>query len=292
MRAVFALVVACLCVVLVYQNAQIRQLKFEIGTQAARSESAHRQLLTLKCPTCECSKWATNEQLITSRKEYAGVAVTTFLGAPKWFQNRYSLMVNQVLAMVEDDWVVQIVYDPAVKMALEGIAYPGIKRQIKRGRVILTPIPKAMKKIKKNKLLLSPWFWKSLLAENVLLFGGTAAVCANTEFEVSNFTHFDYIGAPWNPFQGMGGEGGITMRKRSLMEKLAIEYAETHTELGKSIGTTREDSIVVKALVERKAGHLASREVSWLLHFCDNIFVLRGGAATSFAPCTSSLVRR
>lgn len=55
-----------------------------------------------------------------------GVAVTTFLGSPKWYQNRYSMMVNQMLATLPEDWAVQIFYQPATKMAVEGINYPGL----------------------------------------------------------------------------------------------------------------------------------------------------------------------
>ena len=152
--------IAILLVVLFRQHAEIRELQSQVQTQVHQ----HRELSAEKCPACEqCSKTKLGTNGVVVAKNYAGVAVTTFLGAPKWFQNRYSMMVNQVLALVEGDWIVQIVYDPAVKMALEGIAYAGIRRQIARGRVILTPIPPSMKKIKKNKLLLSSWFWKSLV---------------------------------------------------------------------------------------------------------------------------------
>lgn len=58
-----------------------------------------------------------------------GVAVTTFLGSPKWYQNRYSMMVNQMLAVLPEDWAVQIFYQPANKMALEGVNYPGLRIQ-------------------------------------------------------------------------------------------------------------------------------------------------------------------
>ena len=94
----------------------------------------------------DISKGTDNLLQVSKHKHYNGVAVTTFLGAPKWFQNRYSLMIGQVLAMLEDDWVIQIVYDPSQKMAIEGISYPGIQRQIRKGRVILTPLPINMKK--------------------------------------------------------------------------------------------------------------------------------------------------
>ena len=36
-------------------------------------------------------------------------------------------------------------------------------------------------------------------------------------YKLIDFAHFDYIGGPWNQFNGMGGDGGISMRSRPLM---------------------------------------------------------------------------
>ena len=70
------------------------------------------------------------------------------------------MMVNQILAVIDDrnlsnvarggrggGWIVQIFYHPDNKMSVEGTMYPGIQRLIKRGRVVLTPIPLEFKKI-------------------------------------------------------------------------------------------------------------------------------------------------
>ena len=116
-------------------------------------------------------------------------------------------------------------------------------------------------------------------ADNVLLFGGTAALCANTQYEVSNFTSFDYIGAPWNSYQGRGGEGGITIRKRSVMEALTLQF-EKDTLSGKSTGTAREDTVIVRSLVDRKA-QLASKEV------CVDVYSVSVAAYYSLSPSCS-----
>jgi hypothetical protein len=222
----------------------------EMERQRLVTVMKHRQLLT---PSVESP---------THNKVYGGVAVTTFLGAPKWFQNRYSLMINQVLTMLDDDWLVQVVYDPSQKMAVEGINYPGVQRQIRRGRVVLTPVPASMKKIKKNALLLSTWFWESLLAEKVLLFGGTAALCANTPYDVANYTQFDYIGAPWGAFQGRGGEGGVSLRSRSAILAAVRDYSEHAQHAGPSSNVAKEDAVLVRALLEQgRLLRVASQQV-------------------------------
>ena len=38
-----------------------------------------------------------------------------------------------------------------------------------------------------------------------------------------DFYKFDYIGGPWNAYQGMGGDGGLSIRSRKLMLAV-IEY--------------------------------------------------------------------
>ncbi len=80
-----------------------------------------------------------------NHKPFAGVAVTTFLGSPKWYQNRYTMMVrravscqyisiyfhyfvfqiNQMLTALPEDWAVQVFYNPMNKMASEGVSYLG-----------------------------------------------------------------------------------------------------------------------------------------------------------------------
>jgi hypothetical protein len=209
--------------------------------------------------------------------KYKGVAVTTFLGAPKWFQNRYSLMINQIYAMLDDDWTIQIFYDPGVKMAREGIAYPGIRRQVARGRVLLTPLPPSMKKIKKHALMLTTWFWESMVADSVLLFGGTSALCANSAHNISDFAGmYDYIGSPWNSNKGLGGEGGISFRNRSLVLSVLQEYLKSdaagysmqgqnnknNKKPGKGQVQVKEDVLLVGLLAKHHGARIATKEVT------------------------------
>lgn len=183
-------------------------------------------------------------------RKYEGVAVTLFLGSPKWFQNRYSMMIGQVLSVIPQNWTVQIFYDPSIKMAVDGISYAGIKRFIQSGHVNLTPLPSEMAKMKKNNLLLSPWLWKNMLAENVLLFGGTSVLCANSPLKLNDFVgKFDYIGAPWNQFNGIGGSGGLSLRNRTAMEEIVIRWVRDR----KSLKGQREDTLFVRSLIEKKS---------------------------------------
>ena len=50
---------------------------------------------------------------------YEGVAVSTFLGSPKWFQNRYSMMISNIDHVIPMNWAIQIFYKTN-KMGVEG----------------------------------------------------------------------------------------------------------------------------------------------------------------------------
>lgn len=64
------------------------------------------------------------------------------------------------------------------------------------GKVVLTTIPPEVLSIKKKRyeLMLEPWIWEHMLAENILIFGGNSVICSNSPFSVTDFLGFDYIG--------------------------------------------------------------------------------------------------
>lgn len=202
---------------------------------------------------------SSNSRALDGRHDYDGVAVTLFLGSPKWFQDRYSMMVNQVIASIPSDWIVQIFFDPSTAMAVKGTQYAGIQKQVSSGRVVLTELPANMTGIKKRDLLKSTWLWENMLAETVLLFGGNGALCANSPFQVKDFSRFDYIGAPWKSVKGNGGSGDISMRKRSVVLQALRDIVRTGR------GTdVKEDSTLVKFLSKQKGSVLANQTVTIL----------------------------
>jgi hypothetical protein len=187
-----------------------------------------------------------------------GVAITLMLHTPAWFQRRYTMMVQNAHENIPDDWVIQIFYT-GEGQSLKGLQMNrGIQKLIDIGRVRLTVIPHELFQAKKRKieLITDLWLWQNVLAEKVLVFGGTAVICSNSPQKIENFQDFDFIGAPWNAFKGIGGDGGISIRSRSWMIK-AIEY-----ELGKHTDPQtretaykkwgQEDHFFVSRLLEMK----------------------------------------
>lgn len=150
----------------------------------------------------------------------SGVAVTLFLGSPRWFQNRFSIMIGLMNSVLPDSWNIQVIYKKN-RMGREAITYSGVQRLVKRGKVILTAIPEAEGKLKRRDLFLSLWFWENIIADRVLIFGGNSIVCLNSQYNVDDFAHFEYIGSPWTELKGKGGDGGFSLRTRSRMIQIA-----------------------------------------------------------------------
>ena len=152
-----------------------------------------------------------------------GVAVTLWLGSPKWFQNRFTMMLALVHAYLPPGWKIQIFHHPNKEMVRQALAYPGVQRLVVAGHVILTPLPPnlATAGVKRKDILLSPWLWDAVLAERVVTFGGTSVMCGNSPQSLADFAGFDYIGGPSLAYKGLGGDAGFTYRSKRFMQATA-----------------------------------------------------------------------
>eukprot|EP00934_Nitzschia_sp_Nitz4_P008158 Nitzschia sp. Nitz4//scaffold45_size130396//21794//22756//NITZ4_003433-RA/size130396-processed-gene-0.68-mRNA-1//1//CDS//3329552350//8148//frame0 len=156
----------------------------------------------------------TTPSLITS--PLPGVAATLMLKAPKWFHRRYTVMLHNALANIPPDWKVQVIVNEAWFRKDVLPFHPALNSTY--GRIIWSPIPPSMTKLKPKQIYKSTWFWETVAAENVLLFGGNGAMCANTHFRFQDWLHYDYIGTPWKHDYGRGGDGSThSFRHRSAM---------------------------------------------------------------------------
>ncbi len=177
-----------------------------------------------------------------------GVAFTIFLGSPKWFQNRYSMMINLVHGALPKDWIIQIFYLPKNKMSAEAVSHPGIQKQIKKGNVILVPIPDGYAKLRKRELMLLPWLWKQLRAEQVLTFGGTNVLCSNSPLQLDlDFGKFDYVGSPSPDFNGIGGDGGLSFRNRTAILNVLRTIESSGNE---------ESTVVLKSMLKNPSPYV------------------------------------
>ena len=108
-----------------------------------------------------CISEPVSKKVVMENKNiYPGAAVFLNLHQPRWFQRRYSMMVQNVINNIPDDWVVQIFWT-AEGQSKNGIDINrgGLQRFIDAGKVILTTIPKEIIAVKKKKyeLMIEPW---------------------------------------------------------------------------------------------------------------------------------------
>jgi hypothetical protein len=212
------------------------------------------QSIILDCATHEIEPFIEKSiSIIHNNNKLKGVAVSLLLHQPTWFQLRYTMMIQNINANIPDDWKIQLFYVNQ-GTSKSGISINlGLKRFLKSGKLILTEIPEAMFKRKKRRIefMLEPWIWQNMLADKVLIFGGTSVICSNSPLSLSNFTKFDYIGAPWDHFKGLGGDGQISFRNRNLMLKIIENELSYHeNENGKK---NRDEAY--KSLVFRITHH-------------------------------------
>eukprot|EP00957_Ditylum_brightwellii_P067664 5135917-Ditylum_brightwellii.AAC.1 len=164
--------------------------------------------------------------------KFDGVAATLILKSPKWFQRRLTVMVQNVLNSIPPTWAVQIfLADHAQAKDGINVVNRGLQRLINSNpRVILTNIPTELwsKKQRPKLLLTDSWIWEHMIADNVFLFSGNGAVCANSHSVMEDFTSLDYVGIPWWRYDRVGGDGST----HSFRNRLAILDALRYTTEG------------------------------------------------------------
>jgi hypothetical protein len=165
-------------------------------------------------------------------KLYDGVAVSLFLHTPTWFQRRYTVMVRNIRANLPSNWAIQIFYT-GKGQSLNGINInKGLQRMIENKEIIVTFLPENIGKLKRKQyeVWTERWIWENMVADHVLTFGGNAVLCGNSPRVITDFIHFDYIGAPWNFKKGVGGDGGISLRNRKTIVSV-IDYELSKTDI-------------------------------------------------------------
>jgi hypothetical protein len=122
--------------------------------------------------------------------------------------------VLNVLQHIPTDWKVQIFthneHWPFYKQS-------ALAPFINTNRVFMTPIDFVRNNRSGddfiNLFLTSPSFWRRVQGEKVLYFQIDSAICSNSSYKLTDFLHYDYIGAPWKA----GGccNGGFSIRSRT-----------------------------------------------------------------------------
>ena len=203
-----------------------------------------------------------------SNKRYDGVAATVILHSPTWFQRRYTMMVQNIVNNMPPNWAVQVFYTGEGQSMKGLVINRGLQRLIDKGAVHLTTIPEdiAKKKRKPKEIMTDLWLWENMLADKVLVFGGNQVICSNSPYNISYFDKWDYIGAPWDAFKRIGGDGGISLRNRNIMVKvIEFELAKIKDDKEKGLaykGWGQDDSFFVSRMLEMKSKGLIDPKIA------------------------------
>jgi len=162
---------------------------------------------------------------------YEGVAAAIFFSAPTWFHRRYPVLIQNALVNTPRTWAIQLFVNPIFWKERVLPYHPGLGRLLEQNsdRIVITELPKELQKLKKpnQNIPLQAWFWKSLLADRVLMWSANGIFCThgNTEDHWQSMLEMDYIGVPWTKLHRVGGDGSThSYRNRTLMLQ-ALDYA-------------------------------------------------------------------
>jgi len=237
-------------------NVKFQQLLKESQTEivALRAEKEKLSKVTATVPP--------QHHVATSSDHIGGVAVTVLLHSPRWFQLRYTMMTNNIVASIPDDWKVQIFYADHGGSQKGMDLNIGLQKLVDSGKLVLTVLPREMVDkyhSKRIQYMVDPWLWNSMLADTVLVFGGNSVMCGNSPHHISDFFGYDYVGSPWNSApRGVGGDGGISLRNRKVMLEALHYKLSTYPEPERGHAYKKwgmEDVFFVHTLLEmRKHG--------------------------------------
>ncbi|RKO85954.1 hypothetical protein BDK51DRAFT_9280, partial [Blyttiomyces helicus] len=125
-------------------------------------------------------------------------------------------------AALNNDWGFHVFNSPKNDALLrESLA---ITRMIDSGKLRITNIPSDTHlegPVNISRFLTKPWIWEQLRPEqeNILFFQTDSILCTRSKQSPEDFFDYDFVGAPW-PWSESGGNGGLSLRKRSMTLKV------------------------------------------------------------------------
>ena len=234
-----------------------------------KMESSYSDVVTLSHNAQDIATQTPRLDRKKSLLKYPGAAVFLNLHQPTWFQRRYSMMIQNVDSNIPADWVIQVFWtaEGQSKAGID-INRGGLQRLIDSGRLVLTTISPSIfaKKRKKYELMVEPWIWENMLSDTVFLFGGTSVICSNSPYKITNFTRWDYIGSPWSFKKGIGGDGAISIRNRTLMlSALNYELNKIKDPVKRAVAYKnwgQEDQFFISRILEMQKEGLVSPKLA------------------------------
>lgn len=110
-----------------------------------------------------------------------------------------------------------------------------------------------------------PWFWEQLApAEHLLLFQADSILCTKAPQKVEDFLQYDFVGAPVREGLGMGYNGGLSIRNRTMCLEIVNNFdwqVERHGDHSEG-NVDYEDQWFGKKMREFAGSNLPTPEVA------------------------------
>lgn len=131
-------------------------------------------------------------------------------------------LILQFITVLPPDWPVVAWCSPENIEVLRQV--PAIARNVADGRLDLRLFPHQFDIHDQeylSRFLTKPWLWEALEREWILFFQSDSMLCSKSPQKIDDWLGFDWVGAPWEDSpNAKGGNGGLSLRKRSSMIKL------------------------------------------------------------------------
>ncbi|KAK1826952.1 hypothetical protein QBC39DRAFT_421801 [Podospora conica] len=169
-----------------------------------------------------------------------------------------SPLMLHFISVVPPDWTFRFMGSPTSVAHLNSSV--AIRAHVATGKLQLTHIPANMTTNSQEEIsrfLTNLWLWESVLApaEHVLVFQTDSILCANSRRTLNDFLDYDYVGAPWAADARFGGNGGLSLRRRSAVVDVLRHQLRRN-------GSEPEDVWITDRLGHRPGAKLADGRVS------------------------------
>jgi len=136
-------------------------------------------------------------------------------------------LVLHFIVVLPPDWSIQFIGSEVSIAKLS--ASTSIKSHIKSKKIKLRLIPHGTSIASQeliSRFMTTLWLWEEVLspAEYVFVFQTDSIICSKSRRNINHFLKWDWIGAPWRSRKTVGGNGGLSLRRReAILEILRVE---------------------------------------------------------------------
>lgn len=102
-----------------------------------------------------------------------------------------------------------------------------MRRRLRAGKLKLTRIPDRFPLANHpdvSRFLTDTWLWRQIQEEHILLFQLDSMICSQSDLDINDYLHYDFVGGPANANGHLVYNGGLSLRRRSKLLKVLAQH--------------------------------------------------------------------